>query len=199
MQDCLVAYHVDDPSPDQPASVVPEFILGSSAAINGKSRRLIEVLGGDLKHESREVRHLLRRWVKVEGSAASADVRADEPGAFPLDVLRLAAKEDTPDPGNRLGLATGDAEPEGCEMRTRNAGESLLPRCRKGIACRSGDGTPRSNQTLVLPGRRPWVERIGEFWSYPQSRTFAELLIDCEEDETRRAVLVGIVREMERK
>ncbi len=23
------------------------------------------------------------------------------------------------------------------------------------------------------------VERIGEFWGYPQSRAFAELLIDC--------------------
>jgi hypothetical protein len=26
------------------------------------------------------------------------------------------------------------------------------------------------------------AERIGEFWSYPRSRAFAELLIDCEED-----------------
>jgi len=25
------------------------------------------------------------------------------------------------------------------------------------------------------------VDRIGEFWGYPQSREFAELLIDCEE------------------
>jgi hypothetical protein len=41
-------------------------------------------------------------------------------------------------------------------------------------------------------GRAPFelAERIGEFWSYPQSRTFAELLIDCEEDRVLRAVLV---------
>ena len=35
--------------------------------------------------------------------------------------------------------------------------------------------------------------RIGEFWSYPQSRTFAELLIDCEEDRRLRGVLVGML------
>ena len=33
------------------------------------------------------------------------------------------------------------------------------------------------------------ADRIGEFWGYPESRTFAELLIDCEEDRTLRAVL----------
>jgi len=37
------------------------------------------------------------------------------------------------------------------------------------------------------------AERIGEFWSYPQSRTFAELLIDVEEDTALRAVLVGML------
>jgi hypothetical protein len=36
------------------------------------------------------------------------------------------------------------------------------------------------------------VERIGEFWSYPQSRAFAEILIDCEEDKAARAVVFGL-------
>jgi hypothetical protein len=39
------------------------------------------------------------------------------------------------------------------------------------------------------------ADRIGEFWGYPESRAFAELLIDCEEDQTLRAVLVGMLRE----
>ena len=43
------------------------------------------------------------------------------------------------------------------------------------------------------------VERIGEFWSYPQSRVFAESLIDYEEDRVRRAVLVGMLREGQRE
>jgi hypothetical protein len=50
---------------------------------------------------------------------------------------------------------------------------------------------------LMLPDFER-ADRIGEFWSYPQSREFAELLIDCEEDRVLRAVLVGMLREMER-
>jgi hypothetical protein len=42
------------------------------------------------------------------------------------------------------------------------------------------------------------AERI-DFWSYPRARTFAELLIDYEEDCTLRAVLVGMLRESDRR
>jgi hypothetical protein len=43
------------------------------------------------------------------------------------------------------------------------------------------------------------AERIGEFWSYPESRAFAELLIDLEEDKAARAVVFGLLAGMGRK
>ena len=39
------------------------------------------------------------------------------------------------------------------------------------------------------------ADRIGSYWGNPKTRTFAELLIDCEEDRVLRAVLVGMLRE----
>jgi hypothetical protein len=42
------------------------------------------------------------------------------------------------------------------------------------------------------------ADAIGSYWANPKTRTFAELLIDCEEDRVLRAVLVGMLREMER-
>jgi hypothetical protein len=46
---------------------------------------------------------------------------------------------------------------------------------------------------LMLPNFER-ADRIGEFWSYPESRAFAELLIDREEDRTLRTVQVGMLR-----
>jgi len=46
---------------------------------------------------------------------------------------------------------------------------------------------------LMLPDLER-ADRIGEFYGNPKTRTFAELLIDCEEDRTLRVVLVGMLR-----
>ena len=42
------------------------------------------------------------------------------------------------------------------------------------------------------------VDRIGEFWASPATRTLGELLIDLEENREARAVVVGMLREHER-
>ena len=49
---------------------------------------------------------------------------------------------------------------------------------------------PRAELLRVLPlPDFDRADRIGKFWGYPEARTFAELLIDCEEKGTLRAVL----------
>jgi hypothetical protein len=76
--------------------------------------------------------------------------------------------------------------PDDLERRLRERLDALGP-------------APRAEllHVLMLPDFER-ADRIGEFWGYPQSRAFAELLIDCEEDRALRAVLVGMLREMER-
>jgi hypothetical protein len=43
------------------------------------------------------------------------------------------------------------------------------------------------------------ADAIGTFWGHPETRTFGELLIDLEEDKAARAVVFGLLREMERR
>jgi hypothetical protein len=40
------------------------------------------------------------------------------------------------------------------------------------------------------------VERIGEYWGHPETRSFGELLIDLEEDKAAKAVVFGLLAEM---
>ena len=84
---------------------------------------------------------------------------------------------------------------------------SLLPKLSsitRGFACfmerrptpclsfRRSDGWNSVAETARAQPRQP-PDRSGEFWGYPQSRTFAEVLIDWEEDRTLSAVLVGML------
>jgi hypothetical protein len=49
-------------------------------------------------------------------------------------------------------------------------------------------------RTLMLPDYDR-ARRIGDFWVERRSRTFAELLIDCEESPSTRGVMIGMLRE----
>jgi hypothetical protein len=50
---------------------------------------------------------------------------------------------------------------------------------------------------LMLPDFER-ADAIGEYFQDPRMRSFADLLIDAEEDRYVRAVLVGMLREAER-
>jgi hypothetical protein len=72
--------------------------------------------------------------------------------------------------------------PDELERRLRERLAALVP-------------APRAEllHVLMLPDFER-ADRIGSYWGNPKTRTFADLLIDCEEDRTLRAVLVGMLR-----
>ena len=76
--------------------------------------------------------------------------------------------------------------PDQLERRLRERLDALSPASRAELL-----------HVLMIPDFER-ADRIGEFWGYPESRAFAELLIDCEEDRAPRAVLVGMLREADR-
>jgi hypothetical protein len=77
-------------------------------------------------------------------------------------------------------LAFALVRPDELETRLRQRLDALGP-------------APRAEllHVLMLPDFER-ADAIGSYWGNPKTRTFAELLIDCEEDRTLRAVLVGI-------
>jgi hypothetical protein len=77
--------------------------------------------------------------------------------------------------------------PVGVERRLRARLDALGPALRAELL-----------HVLMLPDFER-ADRIGEFWGLPAESHLAELLIDCEEDRVLRAVLVGMLRDMERR
>ena len=83
----------------------------------------------------------------------------------------------------------------------------LVVRCRFPVRPVSGRDRPAPpaqpvNGVAVRSLRLPDFDRVhqrGSFWGNPKTRSFAKLLIDCEEHRTLRAVFVGMLAEMERQ
>jgi hypothetical protein len=59
--------------------------------------------------------------------------------------------------------------------------------------------SPRRAAPRSAPPDLDRADAIGTFWGHPETRTFGEFLIDLEEDRTARAVVFGLLAEMERK
>jgi hypothetical protein len=148
-------------------------------------------------------------WFRQEIDQVAQDLRnaQEDPmvrqGLAQTKIARLQARVAY---GRRQEPEASDQESPPCDMGARCRYARRGSGCDLGIgAVRPDEFEPRLRQRLDAFGPAPRAEllhvlmlpdfdradRIEEFWSYPQSRTFAELLIDCEEDRILRAVLVG--------
>jgi hypothetical protein len=77
--------------------------------------------------------------------------------------------------------------PDQLERRLRERLEALPPAARAELL-----------HVLMLPDFER-ADAISSYWGKPQDRAFGELLLDCEEDRTLRAVLVGMLRDADRR
>ena len=75
--------------------------------------------------------------------------------------------------------------------------DQLERRLRERLDALGTDGPSRVAEGPPVAGLRARCP-VGKIWNEPEGRASAELLIDCEEDRTLRAVLVGMLRETER-
>jgi hypothetical protein len=103
----------------------------------------------------------------------------------------------------------GNSRLDSCECSQRNyvggAGVPLVPLPTETESSTYRDESQRARpaltaellHVLLLPDFDR-ADAIGSYWGSPKTRTFAELLTDCEEDRTLWAVLVRILREAER-
>ena len=110
-----------------------------------------------------------------------SEVRITTPGPPPLALhLHRPSSLAGAHAGRRYRVLASDlVDLEHVERRLRERLDALGP-------------APRAEllHVLMLPDFER-ADRIGEFWGYPESRAFAELLIDLEEDKAARARAAG--------
>jgi hypothetical protein len=76
---------------------------------------------------------------------------------------------------------------------------TLLERALSALAHATLPSAACAEHPHLPPSRsRPELSGSAIFWGHPETRTFGELLMDLEEDKAARAVVFGLLAEMER-